>query len=550
MLFEPSNISPDQVNGTGTVDITQGLTVSWQVNGDSPMSHYRIRIYQNDAGSTLVYDTGKTSVGGTPFWGVDYAGNVQYFSVTIPAATLSTAGMTNGNEYKLRIGQWEQGNNTGFWNRTASVFITRAIPSLALTAIPNPLTSKAHSFTATYSQAQGDGIKWVQWEISEDGNEADPFVNTGPIYGTGELQVDYDGFLAGTTYTIRCTVETANGIDVTTGWVDFPVSYSVSPAEGNVSACVLAGSPCVWVQWTQMDTADGYSIMRKNVNESRLVKIADVESTTGQIRDYSAQSGQSYIYYVFPVGIQEFLTDPMISNEVAVQYWFWSILEAEALDDTGKNFSAVAAYNFRYGEGGVSEGSISNNNNPSISPNFTRYPTWQGTTPNYLSGSVSGYIGTISRDTVKYSDTLAQAQALYALSNTTNALFLIDPKGHFLRIKIASATTIATDHKKHEMPQTATVSWVEIGTTDGLHVIMYPGGDFYPVDRVILSTLSVNINTGALVWTVPDDYAGTGSVLSMSSAGKLFQDDEGSFTPATMSLDHATGIVTATTTGA
>ena len=547
MLYQPSNISPDQINSTGTVDITQDLDVSWRVNGDSAMTAYKIDFFQNNAASTAVYSTGKVTLD-TPFWGVDYTGAAKYYTATIASATLTGAGMANGNEYKFLITQWWSSDDS-VQQYTASLFITRAMPTLSITAIPNPLTSKVHSFTATYSQAQGDGIRWVQWEISEDGTESDPFVNTGPIYGTGELQVDYDGFLTGTTYTIRCTVETANGIDVTTGWVDFPVSYSVSPAEGNVSACVLTGSPCVWVQWTQMDTADGYSIMRKNVNESRLVKIADVESTTGQIRDYSAQSGQTYIYYVFPVGIDEFLTDPMTSNEISVQYWFWSILEAETLDDTGKNFSAVAAYNFRYGEGGVSEGSISNNNNPSISPNFTRYPTWQGTTPNYLSGSVSGYIGTISRDTVKYSDTLSQAEALYALSNTTNALFLIDPKGHFLRIKIASATTITTDHKKREMPQTATVSWVEIGTTEGLHVIMYPGGDFYPTDRIILTTLAINTSTGALIWTTPDDYAGTGSVLSMSD-GALMQNDEGSFNPATMALDQGTGMVTATTTGA
>lgn len=544
MLFQPSNISPDQIYNTGTVDITQDLDVSWRVNGDSAMTAYKIDFYQNNAASTLVYSTGKVTLD-APFWGVDYTGEVRYYTATIPSATLTGAGMANGNEYKFLITQWWTVNDS-VQQYTASLFITRALPVLTLTAIPNPLTSKAHSFTATYSQAQGDGIRWVQWEISEDGNEADPFVNTGPIYGTGELQVDYDGFLTGTTYTIRCTAESANGVEVSTGWVDFPVSYSVSPAEGSVSACVLVGSPCVWVQWEQMDTADGYSIMRKNVNESRLVKIADVAATTGQIRDYSARSGETYNYYVFPTGIQEYLTDPMISNTLPVQYWFWSILEAEALDDTGKNFSAVAAYNFRYGEGGVSESGISNNNSPTISANFTKYPTWQGTTPNYLSGSVSGYIGTISRDSMMYSDTIAQSAALYALSNTTNALFLIDPKGHFLRIKIAAATTIATDHKKKEMPQTATVSWVEIGSTDGLHVIMYPGGDFYPVDRVILSTLAINTATGALVWTTPDDYAGTGSMLSLSD-GTLVQDDDGSFNPATMAMDQDTGIVTATT---
>lgn len=530
------------MNGTGTVDITAGLDVSWRVNGDSAMTAYQIDIYQNDAASTLVYSTGQVTLY-VPFWGVSYNGEVQYYTATIDAATLAAAGMSNGNEYKMLITQWWSTGNS-VQQYTASLFITRSVPSLALTTIPNPVTSKQYSFTATYSQAQGDGMKWVQWEISEEGNESNPFLDTGPIYGTGELRVDYDGFLNGTTYVIRCTAESANSIDVTTGWVSFNVEYAVSSAEGNVNACMLAGSPCVWISWDQVEAADGYSIMRQNVNESRLTLIADVEATTGQIRDYSAESGQTYIYYVFPVGALSYLTEPMVSPRVPVQYWFWSIVEAEPIDDTGKNFSAVAAYNFRYGSGGVSEGNISNNNSPSVSANFTRYPTWQGTTPNYLTGSVSGYIGTISSDNRTYSDTIAQSMALYALSNTTNALFLVDPKGHFLRIKIASAISIATDHKKKEMPQTATVSWVEIGDTEGLHIIMYPGGDFYPVDRVILSTLEIDTTTGALLWETPDDYTGTGSQLYLSD-GSLMQNDDGSFNSATMTLDQSTGIVSA-----
>ena len=285
--------------------------------------------------------------------------------------------------------------------------------------------------------------------------------------------------------------------------------------------------------------------MRQKVGESRLTLIADVEATTGQIRDYSAESGQAYVYYVFPVGELAYLTAPMTSQAVNVQYWFWSIVEAEQIDDSGKNFSAVAAYNFRYGDGGVTEGSLSNNNNPSVSANFTKYPTWQGTTPNYLSGSVSGYIGTISKDTVTYSDTVSQSQALFNISNTTNALFLVDPKGHFLRIKVSAAITVAIDHKKREMPQTASVSWVEIGSTEGLHIIMYPGGDFYPVDRVILTTLGINTDTGALLWNTPDDYSGTGSNLWLSD-GALMQDDDGSFNKATMAFDQSTGEVTAT----
>ena len=69
MLYQPSNISPDQIYGTGTVDITDDLNVSWRVNGDSAMTAYKIDFYQNDANSTSIYSTGKVTLG-TPFWGV------------------------------------------------------------------------------------------------------------------------------------------------------------------------------------------------------------------------------------------------------------------------------------------------------------------------------------------------------------------------------------------------------------------------------------------------------------------------------------------------
>lgn len=545
MLYQPSNITPDEINGTGTVDVTQDVDVSWEVNGNSAMTAYKIAFYQNDAASTAVWDTGKVTLG-TPFWGVSYDGTETPFSVTLSG--LSSHGLSNGNEYKMLITQWWSANDS-VTQFTASIILARAEPTLTLTAIPSPLEDKEASFTATYSQAQGDAIKWVRWQIAYADDTENPFVDTGYIYGTGQLQVDYDGFLTDTTYSVNCTVETENGVQATTEWVDFTVSYSLATATGGATACQLANSSSVWVSWDQVVSSDGYSIMRQTVGENRLIKIADVSATTGQIRDYSAKSGQSYIYYVFPVGALAYLTEPMPTDPVKVQYWYWSIVEAEPVAGEKDTYSVIAAYYFRYGAGGVAEGQISNNNNPQISQNFTRYPTRQGITANYKTGTVSGYIGTISRPSLEYSDTVAQSEALFALSNTENALFLIDPKGHFLRIHTAAATTAQTDHKSHVMPQTVTISWVEIGSTDGVHLIMYPGGDFYPVDRVILTTLSLNTSTGALTWTVPDDYAGTGSVLSIDANGALIQNADGSFNAATMNLDSATGSVIASVSG-
>lgn len=541
MLFQPSNISPDEINGSGCVDISQGLAVSWQVSGDSAMRAWQIDIYKNDAASTLLYSTGKTALA-EPFWGVDYKGETQYFSTEIDSAALSGAGLANGNEYKLLITQWWSDNDS-IQQMTASLFLTRSTPTVVIGDIPSPLSTKAHFFTATYTQAQGDGLNWLRWRIAEADSKDAPFLDTGKISGTGQLRVDYDGFFTETEYAIICDVETANGIQASSGWVTFTVNYEVGAPEGSVTVCQLQNDSCVFLRWDKMDTAQGYSILRRKVGEQVLMKLADVDSTTGQLRDYGACSGQTYVYYVFPTGPLAYLTQPMVSDPIAVQFWFWAIIEAAETAD--KVYSVITSYLFRVGSGGVSEGSFSNNNAPQISRNFTRYPTRQAQSSNYLTGSVSGFIGSIKNKA--YSDNIGQSEKLMELSTGDNPLFLLDPKGHFLRIHTAEAISLSIDHKSPVMPQTLTFPWIEVDSTEGIALISAPGGDFYPADQVIFTTVNLDWETGELVWTVPDDYA-DGSILSIRG-GELVQSVEGSFVAATLRIDPDTGELIATPGG-
>lgn len=541
MLNQPSNISPDEINGSGTVDLTQALPVTWQVSGDSAMIAYQITFYMNNASSTQLATTGKVLLN-TPFWGVNYKGETQFFTATIPATTFSAAGMSNGNDYKMVITQWWSANDS-VTQATASFFSARSAPSVTINAIPSPLTLRSYSITGSYSQAQGDPLAYVRWQIAEASKRDQPFLDTGKIRGTGQLQVDYDGFFTDTTYSVKLTVETQMGITVSTGWVDFSVSYSVSAPQGQVQACQLQNEAGVYVHWDQMDIAEGYSVYRRESTESVLEKIADVDATTGQLRDYSAKSGHSYVYYIFPIGLLAYITEPMVSDPVPVQYWMWSILEAEQGADG--TYRLVRSYLFRMGEGGVKEGQFINNNAPQLLKNFTRYPTRQPETSNYLSGNVSGYIGSIDWSRGGYVDSVAQSEAIFQLSTSQNALFLLDPKGHFLRIHTSEAISLSVKTQTLAMPQTMTVSWAEVGSTDQISVIAAPGGDYYPTDSVIATTLQINPQTGALIWTTSDNYQ-NGSVLSLNQeSGALVQTAAGSFTAAEMEMDQATGIVTA-----
>lgn len=231
-LYQPTNIFPSSFagRGGGTVDASQPLTVSWQVNGNSAMTGYQIEIFQNTTASIRVYNSGQVNI--TPFWGVSSTGKIQYYSVTIQNPNLVN-GFSDG--YKMQITQYWNGGS--IQQISPSYFITRAAPTLSIQSFTNPVAGRTASFVASYAQAQGDTLDWFRWLLCEAGHEDDPLEDSGNIYGSGEVQVSYDGLFTGTNYRVRCLIQTENGVEADTGWVDFTVQYQVSDMLGYVDAC-------------------------------------------------------------------------------------------------------------------------------------------------------------------------------------------------------------------------------------------------------------------------------------------------------------------------
>lgn len=252
MLFQPSNIAPSTLSGIGigTVDVTLGLDVSWQVNGDSPMTDYQITLYQNDTASTQMYTTGKITLG-TPFQPHDVKGNPMFFSTTISAATLSTAGIVNGyaNGYKMLITQWwGAGADDYVEQSSASVFITRSTPTLSIDAIASPVTTSSLTITATYAQAEGDPISTVEWVFAIAGLEDNPIKETGAI-STQVLSFNVDGLISGYTYSVMCNVVSSNGMEVSTGYVQFSVSYPYQQSIIDYTLAQMRNSSAVYLSW-------------------------------------------------------------------------------------------------------------------------------------------------------------------------------------------------------------------------------------------------------------------------------------------------------------
>lgn len=285
MLFQPTSITPSSRGelGNGTVDASQPLTVSWQVNGNSAMVAFSIVIYQNNAASTQIYATGKLT-SGCPFYGTDSKGEQQLFSYTIP----SVSGMTNGGSYKLVITQWWSASEY-VTQMSAAAFVTRAAPSLVLSALPDTIAERVYTFTATYSQAQGDALNWVRWMLAESGETETPLFDSGNIYGTAELAMTYDGFFRGTEYAVRCIIQTENGIEADTGWETFSVDYDVVSLEWAISASKACGRDAVSVSWPRAQSIPGIASGEYTLSDGTL-ELPDGSNITWDTVNGSAMS--------------------------------------------------------------------------------------------------------------------------------------------------------------------------------------------------------------------------------------------------------------------
>ena len=247
-LFQPTNITPSDLSGVGTIDALNDLPVTWQVNGtgNTPMTAYQIDIMMNDTESTLLYSTGQVALS-NPFYGADAMGNPQYFTATITAAALAAAGVVNSkdNVYKLLITQWWSAGEY-VQQSSASVFIARETPEVSITNFSPTITTVSYEFIGSYSQAQGDPIEWARWQISGSANN-DVLVDTGRIYGVGELKTSYDGFLDGNNYIIRLSGQTVNGAEFDTGWQTFVAEYDIEILDGAMTTCVRKDTDAVQI---------------------------------------------------------------------------------------------------------------------------------------------------------------------------------------------------------------------------------------------------------------------------------------------------------------
>ncbi|MBQ8319491.1 MAG: hypothetical protein IJX81_01265 [Clostridia bacterium] len=237
-LFQPSNITPSSFAGigSGVVAANENISISWQVNGNVPMTGFKIDIYQNN-----------TRVGGmdnivipspNKIYPTDNKGNQTYY-VYEAESSWASWGIADGNSYTMQITQyWTENtmNDKSVQQVSQSAFLSRTKPILRITEtngneIAEIVKTVSLPIIASYTQAQGDSIDWVRWQFYQISNNREKLLSDTGFINTVVLSFTAGNMQNGCIYKIVCTVQNENGVQVSNS-VSFNVSYELPKIEG------------------------------------------------------------------------------------------------------------------------------------------------------------------------------------------------------------------------------------------------------------------------------------------------------------------------------
>lgn len=196
--------------------------------------------------------------------------------------------------------------------------------------------------------------------------------------------------------------------------------------------------------------------------------LVTVSASNPTLTDYGAIPGEKYYYMAFKIVTGEFSGNGIVpaTGAVGVNPEAYQLIEAAEDETEYDRYNVVSVWSFR---SNAEDMSIGNGNEPTLLANFTKYPLRQGSSQAPRSGTLSALLSNPAGGV--YKDTYAQLQALYALSQTDNALFLKHPKGFMYRVHISSPITGTVNLASNPMPTTVSVPWIEIGDTEGVSLV-------------------------------------------------------------------------------
>lgn len=264
-LFQPTNITPDTRGafGNGIILKSSGentyFEVSWQINGNTPMTAYKIDFL--DMSGIILLSTGKLELA-TPVYGTLPDGNPNlYYHEFGPIP--NTSPFFQQTEGLMRITQWWGGRANDFVEQLSpSHYIIRQALVANWTADDElPIVGRNGTFVGSFTGADQDGLMWIRWVLEsvtyDESNQIasrTTIKDTGKLYGSVSPTFSFDGFLPDPGhYWLTLSGETSAGVTSVSGSKAVEVGYNLPEIWLDVVASRdCDGESAVSIRWPRL----------------------------------------------------------------------------------------------------------------------------------------------------------------------------------------------------------------------------------------------------------------------------------------------------------
>jgi hypothetical protein len=176
------------------------------------------------------------------------------YDTSTGVATVATAfntAPTSGTSYTVYTDNVTS-NDYYFQARTTPTLVVNNLPSTSTFVV----TTKSHTFNATYTQAENVGWKYYQWTLYNSGGT---IINQSDQINTGTITYTFDGLIDDTTYGVGLTLENQDGIVLEIPTTYFTVNYSdATPTFTNtITPTVICNSDAIELSWNKVLTNAG-----------------------------------------------------------------------------------------------------------------------------------------------------------------------------------------------------------------------------------------------------------------------------------------------------
>lgn len=136
-------------------------------------------------------------------------------------------------------------------------FRARTTPTLILNTIPESVTSKSYTFSATYTQAENVGFKYFEWTIYDVGGN---IIDQSGERNSGAITYTFDGFINGSTYGVGLTLENQDGEVLSVTPKYFMVEYALPELDNAPTASVNCENDSVELIWSPLLINSGSAV--------------------------------------------------------------------------------------------------------------------------------------------------------------------------------------------------------------------------------------------------------------------------------------------------